>query len=473
MGVVPSSQGPNQASNSRPRATTALRMLMEGLDLRMSNRSFGTIDREGQQIRRPLIRWHPFRKCWRSLPFVFLMLTVLATASCLVSSVLWVDPPHSDPPKANVGEAVVNDARKSPPKREQLEAAGAELAIIATLARSLEARAKRAAAVAEVAALDDAPRFPAQGNGSTANNRRVDVEWLKHKLPIPLDPPDTLDRAANGHMLRYLCGADKVEHIIFVHTDPTHQRERNLLRATVGHPRVASLLKWAVLFLVGLRPGVNMTDEAAKFGDVVQLPFFDHYRNLSLKFLYGMRWVMLNCPRLRSVVKIDDDVFLHPEVLDAYLRSRLEPHDRRLHCATFQGNAVIRNPHSRHYLSFRDYPNKYFPTHCHGWFVVIPAPVMWELYVASFRMPYHAIDDAYVTGDLAKVAALDHADISAALSAEEDKLLELLRGEYMCALFTGRSKLSVRISLWKTLSHIKKRREGLDEAMQRTLKNFR
>lgn len=40
MGVVPSSQGPNQAKTSRPRATMALWMLMEGLDLRISHRSF-------------------------------------------------------------------------------------------------------------------------------------------------------------------------------------------------------------------------------------------------------------------------------------------------------------------------------------------------------------------------------------------------------------------------------------------------
>lgn len=435
-----------------------------------------TLGRHGHQVGRPLIRRHRFRKHLRFMPFIFILLTVFTAAACLIRSLLWDDLPPSDPRVRDtqpVAQALVNDAvHKIPSRREPLVAAGAELALIAALARSLEARAKRAAALAGEVAPDDLASSSPPGNGSDVIKGRVDVEWLSRKLPFPLDPPDTLDQTANGHMVRYLCGAGKVEHIIFVHTDPTHRRERNLFRATVGHPRVASLFKWSMLFLVGLRPDVNMTDETTKFGDVVQLPFFDHYRNLSLKFLYGMRWVMLNCPTLRSVVKIDDDVFVHPEVLDAYLRTRLVPGDRRLHCSTFRGNAVIRNPHSRHYLSLHDYPQKYFPTHCHGWFVIIPAAVMWDLYVASFRVPFHAIDDAYVTGDLAKIASLSHVDISAALSAEEDKLLELLRGEYMCALFTGRSKLAIRVGLWKTLSYIKKRQD-LDEAMQRTLRNFK
>ncbi|XP_077556312.1 acetylgalactosaminyl-O-glycosyl-glycoprotein beta-1,3-N-acetylglucosaminyltransferase-like [Haemaphysalis longicornis] len=394
---------------------------------------------------------------------------MLTAAAWLLGSVLWVDLPHSHPYAANVrnaqpsAAAVVNDPNKSSSKRKQSGAAHERPAPVAASARALKARAKTGAAIAEVAPPH---------NGSAASNGRVDPQRLLRKFPFPLDPPDTLDPNADGRTVRHLCGAGNVEHVIFVHTDPTHRRERNLFRATVGHPRVASLLKWSVLFLVGLRPGFNVTDEAAKFGDVVQLPFFDHYRNLSLKFLNGMRWVMLNCPAARSVVKVDDDVFLHPEVLSAYLRTQLRPGDRRLHCAAYRGNAVIRNPHSRHYLSVHDYPAKHFPTHCRGLLVIIPAPVMWDLYVAAFRLPVHAIDDAYVTGDLAKAASLGHRDITRMLWAEDDKLLEVLRGEYMCAFFTGRSKLAVRANLWKTLSHIKKRRD-LDEAMQSTLVNFR
>ncbi|KAH9367276.1 hypothetical protein HPB48_004423 [Haemaphysalis longicornis] len=383
------------------------------------------------------------------------MLTLLTVAACLLRSVLLVDLLHLRPHSANVGKAVVNDPNKSLFNREQSEDPDEGLAFFADLERSLEVRAIRAPARAEVTSQDYAPAFFLPRNGSAARNRWMDVQALLRKLPFRIDPPDTVDQSANGGTVRYLCGAGNVEHLIFVHTDPTHRHERNLFRAT----------------LVG-RPGVTVSDEAAKFGDIVQLPFFDHYRNLSLKFIYGMRWVMLYCPSVRSVVKVDDDVFLHPELLDAYLRNRLKPGDRRLHCPMLQRNEVVRNPHSRHYLSVLDYPYRYFPTHCSGWLVIIPAQAMRDLYVASFRRPVHAIDDAYVTGDLAKVASLKHVDITALVRTKEDQLLELVRGEYMCAYFTGRRTLTRRASLWKTLSYVKKRPD-LDEAMQHTLKSFK
>lgn len=400
------------------------------------------------QTARPFSRRH--RKCLRHFPLIFTSLILLTAAGCFLRS-------PQGAPEADVGRftglsgrpvAVVEQKSESDSKEDNPPAPSSPAAAL----------------VRNPQAVPELPAVPAVW--------RDDLQWLSRKIPFPLDPPSALEPSADGHRVRHLCNTGQAKHLIFVHTDPTHAQERRLLRATVGHPRIASLFNWTALFLIGLRPEANVTDEAAMFGDVVQLPFIDHYRNLSLKFLYGMRWVMINCPSVRSLVKIDDDVFIHPEVLDSYLRKRIKADERRLHCATFRGNAVIRNPHSRHYLSRNDYPKKYFPMHCHGWFVVIPASVMWDLYAASFRVPFHAIDDAYVTGDLAKAASLSHMDISASLSADEDRLLELLRGEYMCALFTGRTKLSIRVTLWKTLSYIKKRQD-LDEAMQHTLKSFK
>ncbi|XP_065295188.1 acetylgalactosaminyl-O-glycosyl-glycoprotein beta-1,3-N-acetylglucosaminyltransferase-like [Dermacentor albipictus] len=416
-----------------------------------------SVGKEGYQQPRPYSRKNQHRKFLRHFPIIFAFLILVTAGGCIYRSPQWI--PTQQLNAGRINAAPVLRARTSPASTGKSRADSAKGPPSAALPRRPE----------KPRASPDAPPQPAT---TVSTSARVDLEWLARKIPFPLDPPSVVDPSADGRLVRHLCNTGKAEHLIFVHTDPTHARERKLFRSTVGHPRIASLFKWSMLFLVGTRPDVNITDEATQYGDIVQLPFMDHYRNLSLKFLYGMRWVMLNCPSVRSLVKIDDDVFIHPELLDAYLRTRITANDRRLHCSTFRGNAVIRNPHSRHYLSRTDYPKKYFPMHCHGWFVVIPSPIMWDLYVAAFRVPFHAIDDAYVTGDLAKTASLGHADISPVLSADEDRLLELLRGEYMCALFTGRTKLNIRVTLWKTLTFIKKRQD-LDLAMQSTLKAFK
>lgn len=437
-----------------------------------------SIGKEGYRKPRPYSRKSQHHKFLRHFPIIFLFLILATAAGCILRSLQWIPRPQLD--------GVPVNALKAAPVHPVLKSTPAPAPSSKVAGKSQADSVQPSPTAAASSTQDEVPSANHDAESELASepkpepkaavvaptSKRMDLDWLANKIPFPLDPPSAVDPSADGRLVRHHCNTGKAEHLIFVHTDPVHARERKLFRSTVGHPRIASLFKWTMLFLVGTRPDVNVTDEATQFGDIVQLPFMDHYRNLSLKFLYGMRWVMLNCPSVRSLVKIDDDVFIHPELLDAYLRTRVPVNDRRLHCSTFRGNAVIRNPHSRHYLSSSEYPKKYFPVHCHGWFVVIPAPLMWDLYVAAFRVPFHAIDDAYVTGDLAKTASLGHVDISPVLSADEDRLLELLRGEYMCALFTGRTKLNVRVTLWKTLTFIKKRQD-LDIAMQYTLKAFK
>ncbi|CAN7994024.1 unnamed protein product, partial [Ixodes hexagonus] len=294
------------------------------------------------------------------------------------------------------------------------------------------------------------------------------LDWLQQRTPFQTERLYPSDQNLEGHRVRRLCSADKVDTLIFVHTDPTHERERTFYRSTLGHPALSSLFRWTLVFFVGLRPGVNVSHEAGVHGDMVRLPFVDDYRNLTYKFVLGIRWVLLRCPSVHRVVKIDDDVFVHPEFLYEYLQSRVPPLDRYIHCSAFPFNYVIRNPHSRHYLSPAEYPAKVFPLHCHGWFVVLPVPVMWDLYAAAFQVTPHAIDDAYVTGDLAKRAGVQFRDLTAVLSDTENQLLALLRGEFLGVFFTGRSKLQIRVELWKTLVAIKKHSK-VDNAMMRTL----
>ncbi|KAG0423353.1 hypothetical protein HPB47_000869 [Ixodes persulcatus] len=295
------------------------------------------------------------------------------------------------------------------------------------------------------------------------------LDWLLQRTPFPTERSRPIDRNVGDRRVRRLCSTGKFDTLIFVHTDPTHERERNFYRSTLGHPALSSLFRWTLIFFVGFRPGVNVSAEARVHGDMVRLPYLDSYRNLTYKFVLGIRWVLLRCPSVQRVVKLDDDVFVHPELLHDYLRLRVRPLDRNIHCSVYQRNTVIRNPHSRHYLSPAVYPAKVFPRHCHGWFIVLPVVVMWELYAAAFRLPMHPIDDAYVTGDLAKLANVKFQDLTVILNATEDQTMALLRGEFLGMVFTGRSKMSVREELWKTLVAIKKR-PSVDEAMIQTLK---
>ena len=41
-----------------------------------------------------------------------------------------------------------------------------------------------------------------------------------------------------------------------------------------------------------------MRVESARYGDIVQTDFLDSYRNLTLKAVSWMRWVVAHCPQI-------------------------------------------------------------------------------------------------------------------------------------------------------------------------------
>lgn len=295
------------------------------------------------------------------------------------------------------------------------------------------------------------------------------MEAIPQIVPFPVEPDQSTDRNADGHLVRYLCNAGHVETLFFVHTNPTRRRERELYRATIGHGNLRKVFKWTTVFFVGLRPGTNLSQEALQYGDIVQLPFLDSYRNLTYKFVYGMRWVLLHCPAVRWAVKIDDDVFLNPTRLYQYLKIVMPLAHGAIHCSVYVGNDVIRNPHSRHYLSRQEYRQRAFPPHCHGWLIILPATVMRSLYMGAFRVPRHSIDDVYVTGDVAKKVGVRHVDMTPLL--DDDNVFGVLRGDMLALLFNGRCTWSTRFELWKTLAAMR-HTLYVKQAMLRTLENF-
>ena len=45
--------------------------------------------------------------------------------------------------------------------------------------------------------------------------------------------------------------------------------------------------------------------------DIIVFDFIDHYENLTLKTMMGMKWATEMCPKVQSVLKIDDDMTIN------------------------------------------------------------------------------------------------------------------------------------------------------------------
>ncbi|XP_064616581.1 lactosylceramide 1,3-N-acetyl-beta-D-glucosaminyltransferase B-like [Liolophura sinensis] len=80
-------------------------------------------------------------------------------------------------------------------------------------------------------------------------------------------------------------------------------------------PSNSSVAGAAVIFVLGLHWDLYwntvLTEEPGRYGDILQLFIPDTYRNLPEKILLGFNWVMDSIPRIKYVVKSDDNVYFH------------------------------------------------------------------------------------------------------------------------------------------------------------------
>ena len=77
------------------------------------------------------------------------------------------------------------------------------------------------------------------------------------------------------------------------------------------------------VFLVGSN-NVNLNVEFVlkeeDHSDMLVLDFEDTYLNMTTKVLSGYAWVLDNCPSVKVIGKIDDDVYLNVQRLENYFQ---------------------------------------------------------------------------------------------------------------------------------------------------------
>ncbi|CAN7948987.1 unnamed protein product, partial [Ixodes hexagonus] len=204
--------------------------------------------------------------------------------------------------------------------------------------------------------------------------------------------------------------AQKPRYLFFIHTAVGNFRHRAILRDCLRDRALSTFYRWTTVFFVGLSADGNTTqqveEEASIYGDVVVLPYMDSYRNMTYKFVYGMKWTIENCPSVKYIVKMDDDFVVNVLKVIDYLDKL--PKDGRLefHCNVYRNVHVHRNATSKWYLPEEVYRRKIYPQYCAGGCTIFNAEALRGLYDASFSLPFHAIDDVYVTGEASLVAGV-------------------------------------------------------------------
>ncbi|CAK9294341.1 unnamed protein product [Gordionus sp. m RMFG-2023] len=73
-------------------------------------------------------------------------------------------------------------------------------------------------------------------------------------------------------------------------------------------------------------------------------------------------------------------------------------------CSIMVNSPVLRDNSSKWYVPTNDYAGTFYEPYCSGWVLILTPPTAYKLHKAYFTQPYLFVDDAHVTGKLARMA---------------------------------------------------------------------
>lgn len=227
----------------------------------------------------------------------------------------------------------------------------------------------------------------------------INVDFRQRIDTNSLDLP-----VVNPHPYNYILRADHIcrqtknaSLIIIVKSAASHFELRNVLRNT-WIPK-AKANNMAVVFALGYNKSVQQQVllENAKNRDIVQEDFIDNYLNNTHKIIMSFNWVVEHCGHVEHVYFDDDDMFLHIDNLASYLKVRQNQTDKNFYSGSLADRGKpVRDPSSKWYISWEQYPFDYWPPYVGGSSMIAHAAVIKDMQkIFPYVQPLN-FDDVYL-----------------------------------------------------------------------------
>ncbi|XP_053321042.1 beta-1,3-galactosyltransferase 5-like [Spea bombifrons] len=185
--------------------------------------------------------------------------------------------------------------------------------------------------------------------------------------------------------------------ILAVKSHPGSFERREVLRSTWARETMIQMYKFKPLFLLansGRRNEMEkMMLEAAFYGDIILWDFMESHHNLSLKEKCFLEWLYHRCQRASYIFKVDDDEFVNPHAIAAYINS-VKDLPPQIHGHRHLDAPVER--YGKYAIPTSVYPYKTYPPFVSGGGFIIPSPLIPRLFEASGWMPVFPLDDVFL-----------------------------------------------------------------------------
>ncbi|KAH9496740.1 UDP-GalNAc:beta-1,3-N-acetylgalactosaminyltransferase 1 [Bulinus truncatus] len=205
----------------------------------------------------------------------------------------------------------------------------------------------------------------------------------------------------------HACGEETVSFVIIVFSYVSNFMSRIFIRKTWGGYANERGNNATLVFLVALNgtPSHDYTQkhlerEAEVFGDILQVRFQEHYRNLSLKSIAMLNWVSEHCQNSQYLLKADDDVYVNAPLLARQLVKMSTGSFSKVNFVL--GGIGSRKPHgnkeSKWYTSKKEFNGYVYPPFVSGTAYAMTRRTALRLYAATHRVARFWLEDVYITG---------------------------------------------------------------------------
>ncbi|XP_067664977.1 beta-1,3-galactosyltransferase 5-like [Haliotis asinina] len=206
--------------------------------------------------------------------------------------------------------------------------------------------------------------------------------------------------------------------LVMVMSLPDNVAQRQAIRDTWG--RIASGHSWPgetingtmkVVFLFGntgnKKHNQLLRHESRHNEDIVQCDFRESYVHLTYKVLMGYRWAEKFCPHTKFIMKVDEDTFFNvPYVFSLFKKQKW---NNTIYGPFFETDTVSRVKKFR--VEPAAYAPPFYPPHVKGNLYFMPSELAFKISKVAEYMPYVNIEDAYITGVLAKIFDARHVGV--------------------------------------------------------------
>ncbi|KAA0712345.1 Beta-1,3-galactosyltransferase 2 [Triplophysa tibetana] len=200
-----------------------------------------------------------------------------------------------------------------------------------------------------------------------------------------------------------ICEQKKPFMVVIVQVSPDNMEVRNAIRKTWGGEKFFGDKVVLVLFLLGSRSGTDeetlqdqLQKENQQYRDLLQSNFQDSYRNLTIKTMVMMEWLIRTCPHASYAVKVDTDVLLNIKNLIGMLVNLNTLQRNYMTGLVWYQNTVIRDPSNKFYLPHDVFQKDAYPPYPLGMCYIFSMDLPEKFLQESKEFEPIYIEDAYL-----------------------------------------------------------------------------